>query len=99
MGTNSISTLLTHAENQIAESAAMEYVLRALIVTHPDRKGLRLAIELLSKTSADDMRDYGFESSKTPDAVHAVTSLIEKYVNRWLELIDRIDGPKADAQP
>lgn len=79
--------------DQAHELMAMELLLRALIVSHPNPASLKKAIEVLSGDFSDRLREHAFDTNRSSRTTHAVAASVETHINRWLKILTDAQGP------
>jgi len=83
--------------DQAHELMAVELMLGAMIVSHPNPGSLKQALEALSGDFADKLRDHAFDTNRAPKTAQAVAQSVEAHVTRWLQILGR--GASSDAKP
>lgn len=66
---------------------AMELVVRALIASHPDRRGLKAKLQAFATEFLDRAVEHGFETSATPQESAQAVELYRAALKRWLDFV------------
>lgn len=82
-----LSALEKLTMDQAHELMAIDILLRALIASHPNHAALKQALEVLSGHFADQLREHGFNTNRSPNTAHAVVAQVESHVERWKQIL------------
>lgn len=81
-----VEALERTAHEHAVTGMVMDIVVRALIVSHPNRAGAALAMEALLNDRELRLQDHAFDTGRKPSTAGSLVALIRQQAQGWLAL-------------
>src|SRR5690349_15115492 len=85
-----ISALESAVVLHSAQILAMECLLRAMIVTHPDRAALKEAFQRIAAELEQRLADAGFENGLPVDSARTLVEPFHTRTDDWISWVDLV---------